>query len=127
MLEIVKPPHIQLVIYCSAMIFTFLFRWQSTPFILLTGSYLLIVWAIAGGVIGISPEQSWVYYLYLCGALLVGYGVLVGLFYLSDKWGDSYNSEGAIGVLIPIIVSPIILAGVIAVKALWALIVFIGS
>ncbi len=116
MIETLQSPLNQFYLYAILLITLLLIRKLHAPTVMLGGIYVMMFWVFLASIVGIGSSTAWVYYLQLIIALLAGYALLVIFAWMADKWGPSYNREGFIVILIPLIWSGVILIPVMLLK-----------
>jgi len=116
MLENLQSPLNQLYIFAALMVIVLLIKKLYAPTVILSGIYIIVFWMFTAAVYGIRSSVSWYYYMQLIIALAIGYALLVLFSWAADKWGPSYNSEGFIVILIPLIWSGVILLPLMLLK-----------
>jgi hypothetical protein len=115
-----QSPLIQFLVFLAFWSVNFAFKWRDTAYILQSGINLFILWILASGIAGVRSNIPWSYYLYLLIALTGGYVIFLFCFWISEKWGGEpfkpYNSEGALAVLVPVGLLPLILLPLLVIK-----------
>ena len=119
MLDYLASPAYQLALYTFILLLHVILGRLSAAYVMGGGTFVFLLWMAVAGTYGIRISVSWYYYLQLLGAYTVAYLLLMGASWISDKWGPSYNGEGAI-----ILTGPVILGGTITIaqlgfKAVW--------
>ncbi|VAW82454.1 hypothetical protein MNBD_GAMMA12-3683 [hydrothermal vent metagenome] len=116
MLDYLQSPLNQFIIYIVLMIMLLLVKRLYAPTVILGGTYIIVLWMFLAALSGISSSVDWSYFYYLIIALFVAYAFLWFFAWVADRWGPAYNSEGAIALLIPLVLSGLILIPIMVLK-----------
>lgn len=109
-MEIIQSPLNQLLIFLFAWFLNYVLKWRDEEYVVHSGFIAFTIWELIAAIVSVSSEIQWMYYLYLSGSLLVAYLVYIICIAVSDKWGNPYNGEGAIAMLMPVFLFPLLLA-----------------
>jgi hypothetical protein len=120
--EILNYPSYQLILYCLGLVvLTLIYRFDAT-IILITGTFTHVFWVLVIGTYAIRTSLSWLYFIKYLISVSLGYLALWCALLVIDKWGDDYNSEGAMILSVPLVLGGPFIILVILAKALWQLI-----
>jgi hypothetical protein len=108
-MEIIQSPLNQLLIFLFSWLVNYAFKWRDEEYVIYSGFIAFTLWEIFAAIVSISSEIQWMYYLYLAGALLVAYLVYIFCIAVSNKWGSPYSGEGAIAILMPVMMFAVLM------------------
>ncbi len=115
-----QSPYHQLILFLAFCCINFAIKWRDTAYVLQSGLTAIILWMVAGGIIGIPGRVPWSYYLSLVIALIGGYAVYLTCSWISHRWGGEpfkpYNQESFILVLTPLFFSPVVFIPLLLIK-----------
>jgi hypothetical protein len=117
-MEIIYSPLNQLLIFLCVWLVNYVFKWRDEEYVIHSGFIVFAIWELIAALVSISIEIQWMYYLYLSGSLLVAYLVYIICIAVSDKWGNPYNGEGAIAMLMPVFMFALLMGPSVFIKLL---------
>ncbi len=116
MLNYLQSPLNQFYCYGVLMIILLLVKRLHTPTVMIGGTYAIVLWMFLAGIAGFSSSVAWSYFFHLIIALFVAYALLWVFTWVADRWGPAYRDEGAMVLLMPLVLSGLILTPIMLLK-----------
>lgn len=112
----IQSPLNQLLVFFCIWLANYVVKWRNEEYIIYSGFVVFASWEVIAAVVSISDSVQWMYYIHLAGMLLAAYLVYILSIAISDKLGNSYSGEGAIAILAPIFIFPVLMGPAALVK-----------